>query len=178
MSRSSISILAEQYAAAMAATHGGDAAHYHRGFNRTLNFHDLDTTAKALTDAATALDHFGVVPPPKDERWTQQLGDQGEAEWLRDRAEYLDAQRYDDEVANAPLVVDDPEARNAAALERMAASQEITALLFAYQALSELGDPSEVSGALHQVLDSNQVAQAIARRLGPLLTGDVDHDDD
>lgn len=37
-------------------------------------------------------------------------GGQGEAQWLHDRAESIDAQRYDDEVANAPLVVDDFEA--------------------------------------------------------------------
>lgn len=35
--------------------------------------------------------------------------------------------------------------------------------------LSELGDPSEVSGALHQVLDRQHVAQVVARCLGPLL---------
>lgn len=41
----------------------------------------------ALESAAQQLQHFATVPPPKDERWTQELGDNGEAAWLFDRAQ-------------------------------------------------------------------------------------------
>lgn len=120
MSQSNLSILAEQYATAMVATHGGDAAHYRRGFTRIMNLHEIDTATKALTDAAAALEHHSVVPPVKDDRWTQSIGDNGEAEWLRDRADHLNDRRYEDKVANAPLDDPSPEFRTAVALERIA----------------------------------------------------------
>ncbi|NWN87042.1 MAG: hypothetical protein HLX51_00645 [Micrococcaceae bacterium] len=122
MSQNNISILAEQYATAMAATHGGDAAHHHRGFIRIINLHEIDTATKTLTDAATSLEHHSVVPPPKDDRWTQSIGDNGEAAWLRDRADHINDQRYEDAVANAPLDNPSPEVRTAVALERIAES--------------------------------------------------------
>src|SRR5699024_8220977 len=95
-----------------------------RSFARTINFHEIDTASQTLIDAATTLESFGITPPPKDDRWTQQLGDNGEADWLREQAELLNDQRYDDEVINAPLAEADPDTRTAAALERIAQALE------------------------------------------------------
>ncbi len=48
---------------------------------------DAEVAAKALRDAADALDALTPETIPSDPRWTCDLGYYGEAEWLRDRAE-------------------------------------------------------------------------------------------
>lgn len=57
-------------------------------FDRWRASHDAEVAAKALRDAADALDAYqGDVPD--DPRWTCDLGYYGEAEWLRDRANQI-----------------------------------------------------------------------------------------
>ena len=56
-------------------------------FDRWLAAHDAQVAAKALRDAADALDALTPETIPDDPRWTCDLGYHGEAEWLRDYAE-------------------------------------------------------------------------------------------
>lgn len=42
-----------------------------------------------VSEAADTLLQFGIIPPPKDHRWTDQLGDNGEYAWLKERSRLL-----------------------------------------------------------------------------------------
>lgn len=50
----------------------------------------------ALENAAYRLREHSVIPPPKDVRWTQELGENGEDAWLMDRAQRVRLGMYPD----------------------------------------------------------------------------------
>lgn len=169
MTSSNISILADSHAEAMAATHGGEVSHYRKAFYRLVNIFGVEKASEALTCAATELEHYALVPPPKDDRWTQSIGDQGEAAWLRDRAEYINDQRYDNDTIEAPLEDTDAQTRQATALERIANNQETANLIAAFHAFLEPGSEYDIPTEPGTALDTQGVAEVIARRLEPLL---------